>query len=749
MKPRDVVVVALPRSVETLVACFAVLRAGAIVLPIDLRQPAARNKTLVDSGHSRWALIRGSEPPSCVDHIPWIAVEAQGPAATPLGVAVQGDDDACLIFTSGSTGEPKGVRLSHRSLVMRSSVEVATYGFTAADVYLFRTSPAFIGLAVGLAILAAGVTTVVVSEEAGERADELARIISAYRVTFAGFSPRLLETLLERPELLSQLASLRAFRSAGEALAPQLAERFHARLAACRLIDGYGTTETSGVIASSGIPVATVRLRLAGPEDEIWVSTPMLATGYLNGEPEGEPRFVDEAASDGNAPLRWYRTGDRGRLSPAGHLTVLGRLDLQLNLDGVRAEPKEIEDALRLHEAVADAAVRTHPDSTGRERLVAYVVDRGGAASTAALRTHLSERLPAVLIPSVFVRLPALRLTASGKVDRSSLPDPLGKAPSTATPRNETEALLLSLFRDVLGRTDLSVDDDFFEWGGDSLKAVALMTKIDQALAVRLSAAALLGAPTVASLARLVERGSEGEVATNWLREGGDLPPLICLPGLAGDPMWFFPLIQALDSRQPLLGLSFVGLKPPIAISSASAFAVLALRSVQPRGPYFLLGHSVGGVLAFEMARQLQAEGETVAFIGLIDTFVPGKPYIQPPTLAHRLKRWLNRMIAAPRSGEPRGQAMFMPGLKVAAQNHRVAPGDLGVTLFRANERSAKSDLPGDWRALARRGVDVVDIPGHHFDLIGGGRAKELSARIAEVVSRSTSALRGSSSPSS
>ena len=777
----DVVVVALPRSIDTVVGCFAILRAGAVFLPIDLRVPTARNRKLVDAARAKWALISGSTPPECVDHIKTIQVAAPSSATSPPHIVVQGRDDACLIFTSGSTGEAKGVRLSHASLVCRSAVERRTYDFTSADVHLLRTSPAFVGMPVALTILASGVTLAVASNEIGDQAEGLVGLMAALGVTSAYLSPRLIEAFLEQPDLPASVRSLRVIRSAGEALPPAVASRFRATLPHTRLVDGYGTTETSGVIASADVagpmasggdasgsaPLPGVTLRVVGPdgqtatEGEVWVATPMLATGYSGGEPGDDPKFIETAAEGRAPPMRWYRTGDRGRLSPTGRLTVLGRMDLQLNVDGVRVDPKEIENALRLHESVADAAVRTCPDGAGRSRLVAYVVDRGTPATAAALRTFVSLSLPRTLVPMRFVRLPAIPLTVSGKVDRESLPDPGLSALLSRPPQGPFERPLLELFRDVLSVPALGVEDDFFDWGGDSLKAVALMMKIDEAMGVRLSAAVLLNAPTVALLAPLVARPNSSEVEPTWLRREGDLPPLICLPGLAGDPMWFMPLLHALDPRRPILGLSFVGLKPPMSIAAAADKGFEALTSVQPRGPYLLLGHSLGGVLAFEMARRLQSRSQEVRFVGLIDTFVPAAPRRSPTSRAHRFRRWRNRMFASMRkrlgplltilgASAPARRSMFIPGLKVAAQSHRIAPCDLSVTLFRANERSVLNDLPGDWGPIALRGVEVIDIPGHHFDLISGGRAKKLSARIAEALDRkTTSALRASSSRSS
>lgn len=779
----DVVAVALPRSIDMVVALFAVLRAGAVCLPLDLRVPPARNRKLIETARARWSLIRGTEAPECVDPERAIRLDGPLPDRPAPSPSTEGRHDALLVFTSGSTGEPKGVRLSHAALMARSRIETAAYELGPKDAYFLRTSPAFVGLAVGLAMLAGGVTLAVAGDEAGDEVEALLTLMPSLGVTFAPFSPRLIEALLETPGHAAGLAGLRVLRSAGEALSPELADRFHAALPACRLVDGYGMTETSGVVVSAdvtgprasaadregGVPLRGVEVRLvvadgrSGRDGEIWVSTPMLATGYLTGESAEDPKFVAKPGEAEGPSLRWYRTGDRGRLTPGGRIRVLGRMDLQLNIDGVRAEPGEIENALRLHGSVADAAVWMRPDASGRPRLMAYLIDRGEPAPAAALRTFLSALLPAPLIPVRFLRVPALPLTPSGKVDRARLPPPETVERVAVRPRGEDEAKLLALFEEVLEVRDFGVTDDFFEWGGDSLKAVALMTRVFEVTGVRLPAAVILNAPTVEALALQVAQGDPGQVMAVWLRKTGDLEPLVCLPGLAADPLWMLPLMSALDPRQPLLGLSFVGLRPPIDISTASSRGVAELRAAQPRGPYFLLGHSLGGVLAFEMARELAGRGEKVAFVGLLDTRVPGaaRPRASRRPASARALRALTKamlregkarlrglLVAAglwPRAGVP-----FVPGFREALERHRIEPCDLAVTLFRVAEEAARVDTAADWAALARHGVEVIDIPGHHFNMLGGANAEALGALVAAAVerARTTSWSRGSSSRS-
>lgn len=775
LSPGDVVAVAMPRSIDMVVGSLGVFRAGGVVLALDLRVPPARNRKLSGIAQARWALVQGDEVPEAVAGLSALRMDRAPLDVAAPGLQSRSHEDACLIFTSGSSGEPKAVLLSHAALAARARTEPLAYGLASNDIYLFRTSPAFVGFAVALAFLAGGVTLAVAGDEVGDRAEPLAALIRDLQATFLPFSPRLIDSLLATPGLSDSLSHVRVLRSAGEALPVEIANRLRAALPRCRLVDGYGTTETSGVILSAevagpfasgdgagGRPLPGVRVRIMGSlgeaadEGEIQISTPMLASRYLGGESTEDRRFIEEKGDEG-IPVRWYRTGDLGRLAPDGRILVLGRMDIQLNINGVRAEPREIEDALRLHPSVADAAVWMQTDASGRPRLVAYIVDRGTPALTPALRSFLADLLPAPLIPARFARLPTLPLTTSGKVNRPALPRPEEMDRTPTPPRDQRERVMLDLFSEALETEGLGVTDDFFEWGGDSLKAVALMTRVFEATGIRLPAAALLNAPTAESLAREVALGNRGQVMAVWVRRSGDLEPLVCLPGLAADPLWMVPLVAVLDPRQPLLGLSFVGLLKPITIPGAAMQGIAELQRVQPRGPYFLLGHSLGGVLAFEMARELARRGERISFLGLLDTNVPGalrRPRRSSTVVGWktRLKGWGTTVSARARS-RLRGilaavgvmsarpaPPLPQPGFRAALQGHRVEPSDLSVTFFRAEGRPGGVDPAEAWAALARGGVEVIDIPGHHFNMIGGTNATALGSLIAKAVVRARAA---------
>lgn len=758
VKSGEVVAIALPRSTDLIVACLAVLRIGGVVLGLDLRSPAARNARIVSLARAAWSITRGSEVPACVVGIPSVDLGDVAASAGSPEPDLDPEAPGFLVFTSGSTGEPKGVILSHRALVARAHMERATYVSGQTDVSLFASSPGFIALPVSLTYLAGGAALLVVSEEASREAAALAAAIQEGGATHAGLPPRLIEPLMELPDAARKLASLRILCSVSEGLPAAVAARCRTVLPQCRLLDRYGATETSGIVtmadlgeeagrflgSSSGTCLPGVTVQLV--DGEIWVASPALASGYLRGEDDGDPRFVTAAGPGEAAPRLWYRTGDAGRLAPDGRLNVLGRLDLQLNIDGVRADPREIENALCCHESVADAAVWTHPDSRGRARLIAYVVDRGEPATAAELRVYLAHSLPRPLIPVRFVRLTVLPLTPSGKLDRVSLPQPEAAGPESGSARTATESTILIHFRDVLGQGDLGVNDDFFDWGGDSLKATDLLARVASSTGVILPAAVILDHPTVEDLARRVAQGAGGAVTTTWLVRSGDRPPLVCLPGITGDPLVFLPLAESLASARPVLGVSLVGLVPPISIPEVVRSALAAVRAVQPNGPYLFLGYSGGGLIAFEMAGELRDQGESVAFVGLLDTFIResgDEPSSRrPPSFRRRLRylrnrvpppvmAWLRDRLPRLRILQPLLGPTAVRGLSRALIHYRVAKRDLAVTLFRCQDSAFPDPLNG-WGELARRGVTVRMVPGHHETLMALRNLRELSRQVSE-----------------
>ncbi|HEV7516312.1 MAG TPA: thioesterase domain-containing protein, partial [Thermoanaerobaculia bacterium] len=339
---------------------------------------------------------------------------------------------------------------------------------------------------------------------------------------------------------------------------------------------------------------------------------------------------------------RIYRTGDLVRYRPDGNLEFLGRIDSQVKVRGLRIELGEIEAALREHAEVRAAVVAALGEG-GDRKLVAYLVPRAAAVEGAdrerELREHLGGRLPAYMVPSAFLFLAALPLTATGKLDRQALPSastivaPAAERAAAAPPRDAVEASLARLFAEVLGVPAVGVQDSFFALGGHSLLAVRLMAGIERELGRDLPLSRLFEAPTVERLAALL-RAEEmaGAAVLPWsplvpLHPTGSLPPFFCVHPVGGSVFCYRELAVRLGEEQPFYALQARGLDPGEApeerIEAMAASYVAAIRTVQPAGPYRLGGWSFGGLVALEMARHLEQAGETAALV-LIDPTTPG-----------------------------------------------------------------------------------------------------------------------------
>ncbi|MFI0260845.1 amino acid adenylation domain-containing protein [Streptomyces sp. NPDC017056] len=419
----------------------------------------------------------------------------------------------------------------------------------------------------------------------------------------------------------------------------------------------------------------------AGVPGELYLAGDQVARGYLNRPELSAERFVaNPFAHAGSGPAggtcggpgatctcaapgsRMYRTGDRARWTAEGTLEYLGRTDGQVKMRGFRIEPGEVETALARHPGVEHAVVTVREDAPGDRRLTAYVVpvttgatagrtaqaripgsrraepDRAAAPAPAgapapvpvgtdALRAWTAARLPEYMVPSAFVLLEQLPLTANGKLDRAALPAPELRAASAGRqPRDSREKALCTLFAEVLGVRQVGIDDDFFTLGGHSLLAARLISRIRSALGTELSIRALFEAPTVADLVRLMDNGggSDGFEVLLPLRTQGTRPPLFCFHPSGGLSWCYAGLLRHLGPDVPVYGLQARGLAQradlPATFEEMVADYVGQIRAVQPAGPYHLLGWSLGGALAHAAAVRLQARGERVALLAMLDS---------------------------------------------------------------------------------------------------------------------------------
>jgi amino acid adenylation domain-containing protein len=523
--PEVRVALCLDRSPELVTSVLAVLKAGGAWVPLDPALPRERLAFLLeDSGAAllitEERLLAGlPEPvvPVLVLDLERDALEREeGPAPSP---ELSPDNLAYVIYTSGSTGTPKGVAVTHRGLASLARAQVEAFGLEAGDRILQFASPAFDASVSEMAVAwRSGAELHLAGPDDLLPGGSLAALLRGRGITNVTLPPTALAVTL--PEELPRLRSLVV---AGEACPPELAERWSAGR---RFTNAYGPTETT-VCATAGPyepgslrmtlgrPIANARVHLLDPAGvepvaigvagELCVAGPGLARGYLGRPDLTAGRFVPDPW--GAPGERLYRTGDLARRLGDGRIELLGRIDEQVKVRGFRVEPGEVREALLAHPAVREAEVMAPADARGERRLVAWVAAGVGAAE---LREYLEGRLPDWLVPSRFVFLDALPKTASGKVDRRALPMPddgAGRAiEGRREPADELERFLLEIWREVLGLRSIGVEEDFFALGGTSLQAAILTNLLQERLGDYVYAVALFDAPTVAELARYLER---------------------------------------------------------------------------------------------------------------------------------------------------------------------------------------------------------------------------------------------------
>ena len=556
------------------------------------------------------------------------------------------DDPAYLLYTSGSTGRPKGVLQNHRNVLHFIRAYAANLRLSADDRLTLLSSYSVDAAVMDIfgALLNGATLCPIDIREAGLAGlrDRVRRDgVTVYHSTPTVFR-HLIEALAE--ETLSPY--LRLVVLGGEEVRREDVEsgRRHTP-GRCLFVNGYGPTESTVTLqhfvdratpngrasVPLGRPVEDTEVLLLGPRGEpgqicgeIAIRSRHVALGYWRRPDLTRASFL---ADPEGGDRRIYRTGDIGRLLADGGIEFAGRRDAQVKIRGFRIELGEIEATLARHPEVREAAVAAHGRPPGERRLVAYWVARAEPApDEGKLRRFLRESLPEAMVPAAFVRLAALPLTPSGKIDRRALPDP-GEDPSERRcvflpPRDALEARLALLWQDVLGTGPVGREDHFFDLGGHSLRAARLFAEIEKTFGLRLPLATLFGAPTVAQFAGVLrDRGTSAAwLSLVPLQPGGRRRPFFGVHGHSGEVLFYRDLCRSLGPDQPFFALQAQGSggKPPHrAIEPMASHYLDEIRTVQPRGPYRIGGYCLGAIVAFEMAQQLRARGEEVELLAL------------------------------------------------------------------------------------------------------------------------------------
>jgi amino acid adenylation domain-containing protein len=782
----------MPRSPELMIALLGVLKAGGAYVPLDSNNPQERLVFILEDAAPRLVLTVKALAPRLPGNMQAQVISMEDQEKTlkrqpteNLYHRVMPETLAYVIYTSGSTGRPKGAMISHRGLS-----NYLLWCKTAYPVDEGEGSPFFSPLAFDLTVtslfvpLLSAKAVFVVLEE-----DSLQSLFTGHcpdkGYSFVKLTPahlQLLNLSFSGKTIENWTHSLVI---GGEALTTDLVSSCLRNFPQARIFNEYGPTETvvgccmhevrGAVLESStapiGRPIANTTMYVLNEEmepmpvgvaGEIYIGGEGLARGYVGRPDLTAERFV--ANPFGAKPgERLYRTGDLGRWLQDETIECLGRTDYQVKIRGYRVELHEIEAVLEQQPEVAQAAVAAPLDESGEKFLVAYFVPVDATSKTVRdLKDRLKSRLPHYMVPSVYIRLKTMPLTANGKIDRRALPPPDRHSsrivPDYLGARDPIEAELVRIFEEVLNGGPVGVNDDFFELGGHSMIAVRLTALITASFEVEVPVSALFASPTVAQLAELLRnRKTDIQSASLVLiRDGGPGRPFFCVHPIGGGVLCYAHLAMSMPAGRRFYGLQVPDSAQPetfeSGIETIAARYNAAILSVQPEGPYLLGGHSFGALIALEMAQQLTAAGKRVDLLAVMDM---GLDWPKPPADAddaailfhlfgplldasiddfRKLRPWqkISRIIEAAK------KTIFVPteipqerirrfvqmckALHRAQSQYEAQPYAGRVTLFKAAEvldqRFSATDPSLGWERVSPGNLQIHTTAGNHYSMV-------------------------------
>ena len=801
VQPNVLVAICVERSLEMVVGLLGIIKAGGAYVPIDPEYPQERIAYMLGDCQAAVLLTQRS----LVDHLPtssqkvcldtdWETISQQS-IGNPNS-SVKPLDLAYVIYTSGSTGKPKGAMNTHKGICNRLLWMQDAYKLTETDSVLQKTPFSFdVSVWEFFWPLLTG-ARLVMAQPGGQRdSTYLINTIVQEEITTLHFVPSMLQIFLETKGL-ERCKSLKRVFCSGEALPIDLQERFFEGME-CELHNLYGPTEAAidvtfwqcqresnlksvpigRAIANTQLYILDSHLQPVplGANGELYIGGVGVAKGYLNRPDLTAERFISHPFNQGE---KLYKTGDLARYLLDGNIEYIGRIDHQVKIRGFRIELGEIEALLAQHPSVQQTIVIARVDNSGNQRLVGYIVPHPEQTpNIEELRHFLKQQLPEYMVPSAFVLLDTLPLTPNGKIDRRALPAPdstrLDSENTYLAPRDELELQLTKIWEQILGIGPIGVRDNFFELGGHSILAVKLFWQIEKTFSKNLPLAILFQSGTVEALAKII---SEEEIAaTNKtlvntldkskssclslveIQPNGSKPPFYCIHGLGGEVLGFRELALHLGSDQPFYGVQPQGLdgKQPFhtRVEDMATHYIQEIKTIQPNGPYFLGGYSFGGVVAFEMAKQLQEQGEQVGILVLFDSCRLGyswrAPFIKrlylhlnnivqqgPAYLWKKTVRWsywrkqhfqntYNRYLEEVVNLPETDKYLKSIDANIQAGREYIFSPYLGrAVLLRTEDKNrdeaigTKYDPQFGWGDIVAQGLDIHYIPGSHLDLL-------------------------------
>lgn len=653
LKPGMVCGVCLDRTPDLIVSLYAILKAGGAYIPFTTEYPADRIKTIMDESECSFLITQSDQlDKTSALQARIICLNQENEIIKQQPVSNPGIDDdeyrlAYVIYTSGSTGKPKGVAVMHHSVISFFQWAEKIYPPEEISGVLGSTSVAFDPSVFEIFYtLTHGGRLVLV-----QNAIELAYLPADARVTMFSSVPSAAAELLRMPNGFP--STIKTIILGGELLSTELVNQLYENTSVKKIYDLYGPTEDTyastwnlrkkGGKPTIGRPLPNTQAYILdknlqpvpiGVAGELHLGGDGLAKGYYKRPDLTEERFIPNPFSIEEG-ARLYKTGDLCRYLPDGRIEFLGRLDFQVKVRGFRIELQEIEKALSRHPSVKDLLVTVYRDEKGDQQLVAYLTLHDRKENiTEELRNHLKQSLPDYMIPQVFMILEKMPLNANGKIDRKALPPPVIVAGTSGedlsfAQLSVSEEKLKDIWKTILNHDRFGIHDNFFTIGGHSLLGVRMFIELEKQLGVKLPLQTLFKAPTIKELAAIIDNE---ESNLEWkplvmFRKGGNKPPLFCLHMHNGNIYRWKVLEKYLPDDQPIYALQPKALDPKQTphrnLKEQAAYYIEEIKKIQPQGPYHFVGLCYGGTAAFEMALQLEANGEKTALLFMVNNYAP------------------------------------------------------------------------------------------------------------------------------
>lgn len=789
VKSSDNVGLLVARSFDMVIGMLAIMKAGAAYVPIDPDYPLNIQEYILQNSAVKFVIADSEYPLSALlsetELIKLKEINLIDLKSVNQPIKIDSRQLAYTIYTSGSTGRPKGVMIEHHSAVNLITWVNKEFNISPDDCLLFITSMCFdLSVYDIFGLLAAGGSIVMVEKRELMDVPKLKDMLIKHRVTFWDSVPSTMDYFVGELEAAGSRDfenSLRLVFMSGDWIPVNLPDRLKKYFTKAQVISLGGATE--GTVWSNfyvidkvhndwvsipyGKPIDNNFFYILdgqlnpvpqGEAGELYIGGVGVARGYASDKEKTDRSFIKDPFNN-ELGGRMYKTGDLGRMLPDMNMEFIGRIDDQVKIRGFRIEPGEIASALQKHSKVKAAVVLAKTIREHEKELIAYVV---GEVNAKELKAYLAEKVPFYMVPASYVILASIPLTSNGKVDKRALlmyACPTEEFGIYVAPRTNIEKLVAGVWAEALGLKRVGIYDNFFESGGHSLIAVKVMTKIERITGKRLPLASLFENPTIEKLARLLDPGSS---AVNWdslvpIKPRGSKMPLYIVHGAGLNVLLFKAVAMGLSPDQPVYGLQAKGLngvdEPFTKIEDMAAHYITAIMRQNPTGPYALAGFSFGGIIAFEMARQLQILGKEVKMLAVFDTYAYRTTYYDPfaikvfkkarfyfksllhtfkfssgfkNTIAEKakvIKRKLIRTYWALRYGKDQSQPGFFGyaykidnSNHLALQRYQLKPLNIAVEVFRAETRTFYVDDRENmgWKPYALKGVNIHDLPGEH-----------------------------------